>query len=203
MFASDLMTYESKGTGVIIIWKKRLLFTVGNKKYWNKAVSPIIVTYTSTGGHVEPDEAVLNASKREVLEELGCEVELLSSPDSLICELETLKVDRCVIDDEIAPILVYNSSDIEMSVCVYLGRISTNPNPKAEVPALLLLPVNLLTGGVLCELLINGAILIEQEEGIIPRNAYLKPFGSATVLIEHWEIFNKNRQFSQYLSLTE
>jgi hypothetical protein len=54
MFASDFMKYESKGTGVIIIWKKKLLFAVGRKKYWDKTVSPIIITYTSTGGHVIP-----------------------------------------------------------------------------------------------------------------------------------------------------
>jgi hypothetical protein len=146
---------------------------------------------------------VLNATKREVFEELGCEADLLSSSESLICELETSKVGKCVLNDEIAPILVYNSSDIEMSVCVYLGRILADPIPSAEVPALLLLPVNLLEGGELGELLINDASLIEQEEGIIPRDARLKPFGSAQILLNHWDKFNQNKQFSRLLSLIE
>ena len=47
MYASDLMKFDSKGTGVIIIWSKKLLFAVGKEKYWNKAVLPPIITYTS------------------------------------------------------------------------------------------------------------------------------------------------------------
>ncbi len=201
MFASDHMKYETKGTGVIIVWREKFLFVVGKEEYWNKAISPPVITYTNTGGHVNPTETVLNATRREVREELGCEIELLSSTTSLCCELESSTIDSYHLDDEVAPILVYNSSGLKMSVCVYLARISVIPHPSTEVPALLLLPVNLLRGGQLKGLLHNGAVLIEQQEGTIPRDAHFSQCGSARILGDHWDQFTQSEQFRNFIKI--
>ena len=195
MYSSDLMKYETKGTGVIIVWEGKFLFVVGKKEYWNTTKSPIEITYTNTGGHVDPGETVLDATKREVREELGCDINLLSSSTSFYCELGSSKIDKYHLEDEIAPIIMYNSSEMKMSVCVYLAYISQKPCPSAEVPAILLLPVAFLGGGHLSELLHQGVILIEQKEGIIPKNSYFRPFGSAQILADHWDRFSKIKDF--------
>ena len=36
----------------------------------------------------------------------------------------------------------------------------------------------------------EGLILIEQKPNLIPRTASLKPFGSAKILTDHWNIFS-------------
>lgn len=201
MKISDLMKYETKGTGVIIIWKERFLFVVGKKKFWNNDISPPVITFTNTGGHVNPGETVEEATKRETREELGCEAELCSTATSFSCELESSQIAQHQLTDKIAPILIYNSSDMTMSVSVYLARISEKPFPSAEVPALILLPEFLIQGGLLKGLLDKGAILIEQQEGYIPRNARIIPFGSAQIMVDYWDKLNTIQEFNNFIKM--
>jgi hypothetical protein len=201
MKTSDLMKYENKGTGVIIIWKERFLFVVGKKKFWNYDISPPVITFTNTGGHVNPGETVEEATKRETREELGCEVKLYTTTTSFSCELESSYIIQHQLKDKISPILIYNSSDMTMSVSAYLARISGKPVPSAEVPALILLPISLIQGGILKDLLNKGAILIEKQEGYIPRNAQFTPFGSAQIMVDHLEKFNTIQEFNKFIKM--
>ena len=194
LYSSDLFRYDQKGNGVILIWEKRFLFVVGKEEYWEKTSIPWVITYTNTGGHVEPNETVMEATRREVMEELGCHVELLASDQSLYCDLEECNLISHELEDEISPILIYNSTTIKMSVSVYLGRIHTEPRPHQEVPALLFLPPSLLSGGQLTGLIKAGAILKEQVEGLIPRHAILKPFGSASLLAHNYHEFIRTKK---------
>jgi len=177
------------------------LFGVGKKAYWDKTTSPWTITYTNIGGHVESNESIIEATKREVLEEIGCSVELFSSDQTLYCDLEEPKLNSYELEDKIAPILVYNSRRMKMSVSVYLGCIQTEPNPQQEVPAILLLPHSLLGGGQLSGLLKSGAILKEQIEGFIPRFAILRPFGSAELLTNNYDKFIALKKFKSRFPL--
>ncbi|MFX1536737.1 MAG: NUDIX domain-containing protein [Promethearchaeota archaeon] len=199
MYASDLFEYEQKGNGVILIWNKRFVFAVGKEFYWNKTTDPWTITYTNTGGHVEPKETMLEATKREVMEELECEVEILPSKRTLYCTLEDPKFTEHELRDAIPPLLIYNSATIKMSVSVYLARVLTEPKPQREVPALVLLPPSLIGGGQLNELLNSGALLKEQVKGSIPRSANLRPFGSAELLAMYYDKFNAIAKFDDRL----
>lgn len=198
MYSSALFQYEQKGNGVILIWNKKFLFAVGKEAYWDKTTSLWTITYTNIGGHVESRESMLEATKREVMEEIGCSVEFLSSDITLFCYLEDPKLANYKLEDKIAPILVYNSSRMKMSVSVYLGYVQTEPFPKQEVPAILLLPSSLLSGGHVNELEKSGALLKEQIKGIIPRSAILKPFGSAEVLANNFDKFIASKKFNDW-----
>ncbi|MHA2174205.1 MAG: NUDIX domain-containing protein [Candidatus Hodarchaeales archaeon] len=188
MYASSLMKYKIKGTGAIIKSRDRFLFVVGKKDYWKTDISPPEITFTNTGGHVDPGEMIEATTKREVLEELNCIATVFHSSTSFYCDLESSQITKYQLTDQVAPLIVYNSSKLKMSVSVYLVHITGKPIPSTEVPALILLPIKLLKGGNLQDLLNNGAILVEQEKGFIPRNARFNPFGSAQILADHWGI---------------
>ncbi len=200
MLVSELLKYPHLGNGLILKYKDRFIFTIGKEDYWRIVEGSYIITYTDTGGHVEEGETIIDSARREVKEELGCEVDLYSSLQTLYCSLETPKIKICALKDKIAPILVYNSHEMKMSVCVYLGYISSQPNPQREVPAILLLPSKLIHGGPLDQLIANGATIHEQIENYIPRDAFMTPFGSARLLADHWEIFIQQSSFKKYLT---
>jgi len=200
MFVSDLLKYAQLGNGVILKYKTRFLFTVGKKDYWKRDKGSYTITFTNTGGHVEEGESILTATRREVKEELGCEVDFQSATQTLYCNLESPKFQIYTLKDKITPILIYNSQEMKMSVCVYLGHIFSLPEPKSEVPAILLLPPKLIHGGPLDQLLANGASIYEQIEKVIPKSAIMTPFGSAYLLAAHWEVFIQQSTFKRYIN---
>jgi 8-oxo-dGTP pyrophosphatase MutT (NUDIX family) len=185
MYSSDLFQYNKKGTGVIIICRNRFLFAISNQEFWIKSRLNWEVTFTNTGGKVEVNETIIEATKREVMEELGCNVQLLSSNLTMYSNLDQMNLVNYKVADNLAPILVYNSDRRKISVSVFIGKINMEPHPKNEVPALLLLPPSFLNGGRLNVLIRRGAILKEQVEVKIPRNTILRPFGSAKILAHY------------------
>lgn len=199
MFTEDLLLYESQGNGVFIRWNGSFLFALGNEKYWKMTDTHWIITYTNTGGHVESNETIVEATKREVLEEIGCEINLLSSKRTMKCSLEVPGISYHELDDEICPILIYDSETLKMSSCIYLGSIRSNPTPNMEVPALVFLPPPLIQGGALTSLLNAGARLITQDEREIPKNTFLKPFGSVELLVNYWDDFLSLESFKRFL----
>ena len=140
---------------------------------------------------MEVGETIEEATKREVQEELGCEVILFSSATTYYCELENPSLKEVTIDDKLAPVLIYNSSEIQMSVCVYLAEIISDPFPQQEVPAIMYIPLTLLEGGQLKSLLEKGCLIKEQKENFIPRDAIMQPFGSISIIAENLDYFRK------------
>jgi len=199
MFAADLLKYKNHGNGVFIRWKSFFLFVLGKEEYWKQIDTHWEITYTNTGGHVESNENMLDATRREVLEEVGCELVIISANQTVLCDLENPALSHFTLEDKICPLLIYNSSELQMSVCVYLGVINSTPVPMMEVPALILLPLNLLQGGELSLLLDEGGIITVQNGRKIPKNSILKPFGSIAILVNHWEEFLAIKSFSSFL----
>ncbi|NIO21729.1 MAG: NUDIX domain-containing protein [Candidatus Aenigmarchaeota archaeon] len=196
MYASELLEYDQKGNGIILLWQNRFVFTIGKESYWNKATIPWTITFTNIGGNVELGESMIEATKREAFEEIGCEINLLPAPKTLYCILETREYTIYALRDECPPILIYNTPKLSMSVCVYLAQTTTIPVPQHEVPALLLLPPASLHGGPLEQLIQDGGTLQEQVKGTIPRTAILRPWGSAALLATDFDRFNSIAHFS-------
>lgn len=191
----DLLKYPQKGNGVILKIDNNLLVAVGKESYWDKTTKPWTITYTNTGGHVEEGETIEEATEREVQEELGCEVTLLPSETTYYCGLENLVLTKIPIEDKLAPILIYNSSEMQMSVCVYLAEIVSDPYPQQEVPAIMYLSLSLLKGGQLETLLKKGCLIKEQKFNFIPRDAIMQPFGSINIIAENLDYFKQEPFF--------
>lgn len=198
MYTSDLLKYKSLGNGVILCDQGRLLFTVGKEAYWNRN-KDLTITYTNTGGHVESGETIIESTHREVQEELDCDVQLQSVERTLLCDLEDPIFTSYVLDDEITPILIYNSQILKISVCVYLGKLVSIPTPHSEIPAIIHITPHLISGGLLLDLLNKNCILQEQVQNRIPRNALMIPFGSAKILAEFWEVFCEIPSFQKFI----
>ncbi len=195
MYASDLLEYEQKGNGIILLWQSRFVFAIGKESYWNKATTPWTITFTNIGGNVELGESMIEATKREAFEEIGCEIDLFPAPQTLYCILEAREFTTYALEDECPPILIYNTPKLSLSVCVYLAQTTTAPVPQHEVPALLLLPPSALHGGPLKQLIQDGGTLQEQVKGAIPYTAILQPWGSATLLATDFERFSSIADF--------
>ena len=195
MYCEDLLQHDQKGTGILLMWKKKFVFAVSKRSFWDRTGLPWTIPYTNVGGTVEPGERVIDAARREALEEMNCEVELLPSPETLACFLGGPPVTHHQLDDECPPLLIYNTPGL--SVCVYCARTTSAPVPCREVPALLLLPPSRVGGGLLHELLESGKIR-EQVTGSIPRNAVASPWGSADLLSRLYDELNSIAHFDSW-----
>ncbi|MFQ6123800.1 MAG: NUDIX domain-containing protein [Candidatus Heimdallarchaeota archaeon] len=196
MYTTDLLEFDQKGNGVILLWERRFVFAIGKENYWNKATTPMIITFTNIGGKVELDESVIAATKREAFEEIGCEINLFPASQTLYCILKARDFTTYTLEDECPPILIYNTSKLSLSVCVYLAQTTTAPIPQHEIPALLFLPPSALNGGPLEQVIQIGGILQEQVKGTIPRTSILRPWGSAALLATDFDRFNSIARFN-------
>jgi 8-oxo-dGTP pyrophosphatase MutT (NUDIX family) len=195
--SSDLLKFDFKGNGVILIWENRFVFAIGKESYWDKSSEPWKITFTNVGGKVEAGETMLVATKREVLEELGCNVRIFPSERTLCCDLENPIFTEYELEDEVPPILIYNSEAMKMSVCVYKARINDEPEPHQEVPALLFLNPSSIKGGELTELVLKGCTIKSQSFIDIPENVSFIPFGSAELMAKYYDKFNKVANFDR------
>ena len=185
MKSQDLLGASTRfGNGVIIHYRGRLLFAVGKEAFWKTEDGALTITYTGVGGKLEQGEGFVESTHREAVEELGTEVCLLSAKTTLVYDFDAHTKYFVALHDPVNPAIVYTKTLNErdtLGVCTYLATLNGEPKPSREVPALLLLSEEQLSEDItLTKLLENGALIIEQRP--IPRNAVMKPFGTATIL---------------------
>lgn len=175
-----------QGTGLIIRHTERYLFAIGKENFWQQNNQQLIITYSAVGGTREQDESFLECAYREAKEELGVHVKIFGRKKSIFYDFGTKKKEIVALEEKEAPWLVYSMPRDRqgLAVCVYLAKLKKDsPNPSMEIPALILLtPVQVIACGsqTLSTLLKDGAEIFEQRE--IPRNAIIKPFGTAEIL---------------------
>lgn len=185
------------GTGFIPTERENWWFAVGNKKYWRETTKKkLMISFTAIGGHVEPDETIVEAALREIREETGVDAKLLENPhnptqlveavstEKTFFDFTILKIHEILLDEIITPWIVYivKQPNRDLGVAVFQGKFTKEPYPQAEVPALLKLSSDLILEcpTPLETLLESGAEIREQK--LIPRNAVIYPFGSAKIL---------------------
>lgn len=195
-----------RGAGVLIPVKKRgktfFLFTIERPVYWEKKRGKVYVNYTSPGGRSEPGEKEPATARRETLEEINCPVRLKSAKETIIRTRNGRT--RTVASKTVkpAPIAIYSKqySKVRYPVQkrgqkeqwighsrVYVGELKGKPKPASEIPAIILLPEELIAQTLkkpvnLETLLKNGAELIERRK--IPKNAMLRPLYTPEILGE-------------------
>ncbi|MHA2366365.1 MAG: hypothetical protein ACXAC7_20580, partial [Candidatus Hodarchaeales archaeon] len=147
-------------------------------------------------GHVASKESFIEATTREVREETGSGIEIITNQENFYVEaviqdhtrwkFSILNSQKIKIIEEPKPWIIYRAkiNSDHLGVVVYRGRFLSQPKPSAEVPALIKLPPRLLTQcpKSLKYLQSIGAELLEQNQYIIHREAVLYPFGSAEII---------------------
>lgn len=180
------------GVGVIGKVNLHFLFTIREEKYWSQIDDKRIIEYTAIGGNLKQGESFTQAAKRECKEELGSDVELINSEYTLFYDFPRKNKKIIKLTEDINPVIIYNlvSEKGKLSVCSYLAKFNQKIHFLREVPALLLLPRDQLKNkeSSLSDLLQAGASIIERKP--IPRNAIIKPWGTAIVIqqLESYEV---------------
>lgn len=188
------------GTGIIAKYNDRFVFAIGSNRFWTQEEVDLSITYTAIGGKVEEGETFVSAAIREAQEEANTEVDLIDSTKTLLWDFTT---ENCRIvrlkEKMIRPVIIYKRrSDYMWVVYVFLSSFKTEPRPSMEVPALLLMHKNFLIDKRYIsveEHIKRGNIILEQEKNTIPRDAILKPFGSAKIINDLNE-----QQFSELIT---
>jgi 8-oxo-dGTP pyrophosphatase MutT (NUDIX family) len=189
------------GTGIIAKYNDRFIFAIGNKRFWTQEKGSLTITYTAIGGKVEEGETFVSAAIREVQEESDTQVDLIDSPKTLLWDFTTRKSKIVRLEEKMTkPVIIYKRADDDAIwvVYVFLANFKTEPIPKMEVPALLLLHKDFLVDKrniSVEEHIKRGNIILEQERNVIPRHAILKPFGSAKIVNDL-----SDKQFNELIS---
>ncbi|MFX1298213.1 MAG: NUDIX domain-containing protein [Promethearchaeota archaeon] len=182
------------GNGLIVRYKKKFLFAVGKEKFWRNKEGLLVITYTAVGGNLEREETFVESALREAREELGVEVTIKSAINTLFFDFETKEKKFVKLNETINPAIIYNKilpGNDKLAVCTFIAYLKNVPKPSMEVPALLLLKEEqLFEDKSLRTLLEEGAEILEQRP--IPRNAIMRPFGTAMILRD---LDQKQREF--------
>lgn len=184
MKIKDLIPAKSRlGNGLIVKYKGKFLFVLGKKKFWKKENGRLIITYTAVGGKLEKEENFINSSIREAKEEIDSDISLKSSKKTLLFDFDKNEKKIISMNERIKPAIIYNkpSQDGRWFVCVYNCSLKSEPKPSSEICAIILLKKSQLNREkALKELIKEGAEIIEKKH--IPREAVLRPYGSAEIL---------------------
>lgn len=151
-----------------------------------------VVELTGIGGRLEPsDDSLIASVSREAQEELGCQVEVLPSTETVVVRGPG-RVERVELDGDERPAAVvfrrfrtpphapwHADHRGEAHLVVFRGELRGQPRPAAELPALAWLsPAHVVATAhhdlPLRQLLDGGAELIEHAAFRVPRTAWVR-----------------------------
>jgi 8-oxo-dGTP pyrophosphatase MutT (NUDIX family) len=147
--AADLVGSSKWFAGVHVVEDGRLLLTVAGENPEIPGPPPPRAHVRWIGGGSLPGESYLECAEREALEELGCEVEVLHTGETIV-ELKPDPPERVELEDRPAPLLVQRYLD-GIVLVIYRARPLGDPRP-ADVERLAWVPlcaVEALPNGVL------------------------------------------------------
>ncbi|MBC8263741.1 MAG: hypothetical protein H8E47_06425 [Anaerolineales bacterium] len=159
-----------------------------------------IIELTGIGGGVEDeDESLVAGVLREAQEEIGCGVQLLPSPETIVVRSQD-DVERVALQGKERPAAVvfrhyrtpphqpwHEDNQGEACLVVYLAELDGQPWPTMELPALIWLkPVHVVETAhrdvPLSKLLSSGAELVESELGLLPEQSWARMTDSQEAL---------------------
>jgi ADP-ribose pyrophosphatase YjhB (NUDIX family) len=176
---------DYRGASIITSTKNRFLWAISARNLWTRTGERVHLNYEGIGGGVEPTESFEDAAIRECIEETGCQPRLLISQLTFMID-DIKERPRTIVDAETHPFMIWRKKvrgQKTLLAYTYLARIEGTPQPKAEVPALLYTPADVLRKrGTMTvgELLDNGSELVERTR--IPRPALISPWGTPVYL---------------------
>lgn len=188
-------------TGLVAWYEGRLVWALGNEKYWSTKEGVVNIPVIGIGGGMEPGESLLEAVMREAREEAAIDIRIRPARSTLLLASDRLEVEDFSprLPTEPAPLLVWqrkvvlrddkgNPCERDYVNAVYEADLLGPPRPAAEIPGLLFMPVAALLQ-LLQEPLGLDAL---QMQGVdyqgkpLPEAALFNLQGSALFAAEYW-----------------
>lgn len=201
----DLRRYVPGGrvsTGLLGWYGDRLVWAVGQRRYWREDKDRVLVPLIGIGGGQEGEESLIEAVRREAMEEANAPIALIGARRTVWARggNEASVVDLgAELAGEPAPVLIWQqrvrmigddgvARELDHICPVYEAVFGAEPSPGAEIPALVFAyPEQTLALGAapapLEAFLAGGAC---RGGSPPPREALLFLRGSPQHLARHW-----------------
>lgn len=190
------MRYDVEGVGLIIFDKDQSIFALSKPKYWTREKNRTLISYGCVGGKVEKGETILEAAKREAYEEISSDIDIISSKETYLIDLD-LKIRQVKQRFKISPVVLYyvrypgmpgdpsvKDTSFIGKVHVFFAKIKGKPLPSSEVPAILWTEWDIVQKNIglhfsLSKFLDKGKIEKQIE---IPRDSFLYPMWTPEII---------------------
>lgn len=203
----ELRQYVPNGrvsTGLLAWRNGRLVWAIGQRKYWRTEADCTVIPLIGIGGGQEEGETLIAAVQREALEEACARIAVRGAAATLWINVDAGTVARPDLDaalaGEPAPLLIWQARvtlrrddgsprETDYINPVYEAELLDEPRPGAETPGLLdLMPGQFLTlrdrPRPLAELLQGGARYVGAA---LPGDSVIALQGSALFTARYWE----------------
>jgi 8-oxo-dGTP pyrophosphatase MutT (NUDIX family) len=137
------------GAGALLFSEDRLVIEVRKAHKWErKPGRPPVIGIGSVGGSIETGESPIEALHRETREEVNCDIDVFSSPQTVCVSPRGVSVDNSIVIDGIQPAMIWVVGDptfvVGSYVAVFRAQASGDPSP-GDLPAIILTSPDLLT----------------------------------------------------------
>lgn len=204
------MRYDVEGVGLIIFDDDQSIFALSKPKYWTREKNRTLISYGCVGGKVEEGETVLEAAEREAYEEVSSDIDIISSKETYVIDLD-LKVQQIKQKLKINPVVLYSvrypgtpgdpsvkDTSFIGKVHVFFAKLKGKPVPSSEVPAILWTKWDIVQKNVgsyfsLSKFLEKGKI---EEQIEIPRDSFLYPMWTPEIICKAFKNIRLKSIFS-------
>lgn len=149
----EKLTLDQPFCGGVCVWhESRLLFTIAKQHRWKKAADGhVVIPVAWVGGGQDIGENVRECALREAVEELGCPVSLISSPDTFWFD-NGRACPPTSLSDPVLPVLIEMRAGLDepykpglpigpiVYVVIYRGRLLGEVKPD-DVPGIIEVPI--------------------------------------------------------------
>lgn len=183
MLVQDVVPCERLfGSEVVVEHARKVVCVLRKPRYWRRELGRAVIPFTGPGGGMLSGETLADCARREVLEEIGCPVDLASARVTYYMHHDG-RITALELADDPAPTALFEGTprarDQVLVSALYLGRlVAGTPKPRSEVPGIVGIPLARLIRAVGGDRLSADQVRLTLQEGFtVPPAAVLEPVG--------------------------
>jgi len=183
------------GTGALIKQGENFVFALSKEKYWEEKEDITHLSFQNIGGAIEEGETPIQALEREAREEIGTEIKVKISKQTLV-SYEDINYS----ESKTSPLMIYTDENPgkpgdpeaegtwKLLGFLYKAQILEEPQPSSEIPAIIKIPEKLFlnseNGLTRKQIEEKGEIITQRP---LPEKFKAKPKFSAKKILENKE----------------